>query len=245
MHQPPGARHAIERFSSLLSNPHQAFAGIPPHDLHFAGLILAPDLIYPTGPVDTIAPDLWSDALNAKVLGTVATAQAFLPVVCDAKARVLMLTPSIVSSLRPPFHSVETMVVGALEGFVASLRGELETLGVEVCHLKLGTFDYGNAGGGHHLQHSPTRGPAWSASTRKAKGTSLRELHNAVFDALTQKRSRKVRWVGRGSITYEVIGNWIPSGLVGWMMGKRRVCWEVVEPRMEDSLQWEKVERTT
>jgi len=156
-----------------------------------------------------------------------------------------VLTPSIVSSLRPPFHSVETMVVGALEGFTASLRGELSTLGVEVCHFKLGTFEYGSAGGRHHLQHSPTRGPAWSAPTRKARGSSLRELHNAVFDALTTQRPRRVRRVGRGSITYDIVGNWVPSGLVGWMMGMRPVAWEATEPHMEDSLQWEKVERTT
>ena len=77
-----------------------------------------------------------------------------------------------------------------------------------------------------------------------SSGSSLRELHKAIFDALTQKRPRAVWRVGRGSVTYDVVGNWVPAGLVGWMLGIRRVSLnEGVEPRLEDSVQsWEKVE---
>jgi len=264
------AQEAIERFNNLLLSPHIAFSGASPHNLHFNGLILVPDLIYPSGPIETVSPELWSDALNAKVLSTIATTQAFLPTICEFKARVLVLTPSIVSSLKPPFHGVESAVVGALEGFTASLRGELGTLGIAVCQFKLGTFDYGSVGGKHHLQS--IGGPktyTWPASARAhyahnyvtqsriagskglfnehgsaASGSALRELHNAVFDALTQKHPRKVWRVGRGSVAYDVVGNWVPAGLVGWMIGIRRVSLdEVAEPQLEDSTQsWEKVE---
>lgn len=240
--------------------------------MNFRGLILVPDLIYPSGPVETVSPELWSDALNAKVLNTIATTQAFLPTICDFKARVLVLTPGIVSSLRPPFHGVESAVVGALEGFTTSLRGELGTLGIEVCQLKLGTFTYNNVGGKQHLQRmNEPMTHTWSQSTRSlyahnyltqsriarnrgafndsesvsmSTGSSLRELHNAVFDSLTQKHPRKVWRVGRGSVAYDFVGNWVPTGLVGWMLGIRRVSLdEAAEPKLEDSVQsWEKVE---
>ncbi|PVI08176.1 DUF1776-domain-containing protein [Periconia macrospinosa] len=265
-----GTQEAMGRFHNMLIRPHVAFAGASPHNLHFRGIVLVPDLVYPNGPIETISPELWSDALNAKVLNTIAVTQAFLPTICDFQARVLMLTPSIVSSLRPPFHGVETAVVSALEGFTASLRGELGTLGIQVCQFKLGTFDCTHVGTKHHVQ--PTAGPntiAWPATSRKlfqanyvnqsrvlqsremfnpagsSSGSPLRTLHNAVFDALVQARPQKVWHVGRGSLTYDVVGNWVPAGLVGWMMGVRRVTPDArAEPQLQDSVQlWEKVER--
>lgn len=228
-------------------------------------MLLVPDLIFPTGPIETVSPELWSDALNAKVLNTIAVTQVLLPTICEFRARVMMLTPSIISSLRPPFHSVETTIVSALEGFLASLRAELGTLGIDAVQFHLGTFDLTNVGPKHHLQAKATGSPhAWPTTTRALyannfvnqtrveqnrglldhSGSSLRELHNAVFDALTQKRPRKVWRVGRGSVTYDVVGNWVPSGLVGWMMGLRRVSLDTAsKPKLEDSVQsWERID---
>ncbi|CAI6271983.1 unnamed protein product [Periconia digitata] len=269
-----GTQEAMNRFQSMLLRPHIAFSGASPHNLHFRGIVLVPDLVYPNGPIETVPPQRWSDALNAKVLNTIAITQAFLPTICEFKARVLMLTPSIVSSLQPPFHGVETTVVRALEGFTSSLRGELGTLGIQVCQFKLGTFDCTHMGGKQHVQ--PLAGAdtvAWPATSRKlfqanymnqsrvarsrdmfnatgnGSGSPLRQLHNAVFDALIQKRPQKVWHVGRGSLTYSIVGNWVPAGLVGWMMGVRRVMEEEeedgsMEPQVENSVQqWEKVDR--
>lgn len=81
------------------------------------------------------------------------------------------------------------------------------------------------------------------------KGSSLRELHKAVFDALTVKKPAKVWHVGSGSFLYEVVGNWVPAGMVGWMTGLRNSG--VVKEEMggdesaapEGSVEWEKVER--
>lgn len=263
-----GTQEAIERFNSMLARPHVAFTGAAPHNLNLKGVVLVPDLIFPTGPVETISPELWSDALNAKILNTIAVTQALLPTICHFKSRVLMLTPSIIASLRPPFHSVETTVVSALEGFQASLRAELGTLGIDVLQFHLGTFDYSHVGSKQQLQTRNIGNPiAWPATTRNLyatnfenqtraaqsrgflhnasnSGSSLRELHNTVFDALTQKRPRAVWRVGRGSVTYDAVGTWLPRGLVGWMMGLRRVSLDTGSaPKLEDSVQsWEKIE---
>jgi len=262
-----GTQEAIERFHETLKRPHVAFNGASPHNLILRGIVLVPDLIFPTGPVETVSPELWSDALNAKVLNTIAVTQALLPTICEFKSRVLMLTPSIIASLRPPFHSVETTIVKALEGFSASLRAELGTLGIDVIQFHLGTFDYSNVGPKHHLQTRAADSPyAWPATTRAlyarnfesqtrtghnrgflnadSSGSSMRELHNAVFDAMTQKRPRSVWRVGRGSVTYDLVGSWVPEGLVGWMMGLRRVSLDTYSaPKLEDSVQsWERVD---
>ncbi|KAK8203816.1 hypothetical protein IWZ01DRAFT_96091 [Phyllosticta capitalensis] len=270
---PLDAQYTIERFTNTLLSPHHAFPGASAHKMNFAGLVHVPDLIYPSGPVETIPPEYWSDALNAKVLNTIATTQAFLPVVCQFKSRVVLLTPSIVSSLKPPFHSVQSTIVGALEGFASSLSGELGTIGIDLCHIKLGTFDCSGVGNKQSLQSIREGHPdAWPASTRMlyaenyvtqsrvaasrglfadngsvAKGSSLRELHNAVFDCLTRRRAQQVWRVGRGSVAYDIVGKWVPSGLVRWMLGIRpggAARAVDAEPQLKDSVAWEKVEAT-
>ncbi|KAF2099462.1 DUF1776-domain-containing protein [Rhizodiscina lignyota] len=268
--EPLTSQLAIERFNQLLATPHGD--GTSRH-LQFTGLVLVPDLVYPSGPIETVSAELWSDALTAKVVGTVATTQAFLPTVCAHKARVLVLTPSIVPSLRPAFHGVETAVVGALEGFTHTLQRELGTLGIPVTQLRLGSFDCSTIGERTHmLPLSSSATLMWPLSARNLyaqnflsqgrigmnngiftesgsspKGSSLRELHHAVFDNLTQRYPQQVVRVGRGSLIYDLVGRFVPGGLVGWILGMRRVSLdEVAQARMEDSVAaWEKVERST
>lgn len=92
------------------------------------------------------------------------------------------------------------------------------------------------------LVHQPS---PWHSSQRAAlqrstltqpsfiKGSSARELHNAVFDALappqifrpfglfdwpmTSKRHSTI-FVGSGARLYDIIGNWVPGGVVGAVM---------------------------
>jgi hypothetical protein len=269
--EPFSTRTSMDRFNNLLSSQHHAFTGARPHELSFAGLILVPDLVYSSGPIETLPAEIWSEALDSKVLRTIATVQAFLPTICEFKSRILVLTPSIVSSLRPPFHSIENTVVSALDGFSITLERELSTLGIPVCQLKLGSFDLSNFGARHHLQPiGLSRTSSWPASARTlyaqnfitqsrvaeskgifgengstSKGSSLRDLHHAVFDALTAKHPQRMRRVGRGSVAYDMIGTLVPSSIVGWMLGLRRVSLvEVATPRQVDdaSHSWEKVE---
>lgn len=65
---------------------------------------------------------------------------------------------------------------------------------------------------------------------RSVRGTPARDLHFAVFDALApspksffggREKKKEAVYVGRGSRAYELVGNWVPGGLVGWMLGLR------------------------
>jgi NAD(P)-dependent dehydrogenase (short-subunit alcohol dehydrogenase family) len=278
--QPIETQEAMQRFKKLLLSRHHAFAGASPHGLAFAGLIIAPDLNYPSGPVETIAPELWSDALNTKVVATIAIAQAFLPAICEFTARLLVLTPNVVASLNPAFHGMESTIVSALDGFTTTMRRELHTLGITVSQIKLGNFDFSHTGARNHLQTmSSSRTLSWPLNARRlyaqnfinqgriaegrglfsggengsiAKATSPRELHHTVFDALTQSRPKKVYRVGRGSLAYDIVGQWVPGGIVGWVLGLRKVSLEELNGPaaipVEDSFHaqaqtWEQVER--
>ena len=213
----------------------------------FAGLVLVPDATFPSGPLEMISPDLWSDALNAKVLNTVATIQAFMKILREFNAPVLLLTPSIISSLRPPFHSVESTVVGALEGLAGSIQAELASLGVDVYHIKLGNFNCSNMGEMQALERDQgAEVMSWPSFDRAAyarnflleqgqsggqsiltalknrrRGSPLRKLNNAVFDSLARRNVWSLRRIGQGSILYPTVGALAPSRLISWMMGVR------------------------
>lgn len=58
---------------------------------------------------------------------------------------------------------------------------------------------------------------------RGLKGSSLRHLHNSVFDVIDGSITAHTIRVGLGAGVYGFVGRWAPRGLVAWMMGIRKV----------------------
>lgn len=234
------AQQQIGRFRNLLAREHRAFDTAEPHTLQFVGLILMPDTTAAPARIEDVGSEEWSDALNAKVLGTIATAQMFLPSIVEHKAKILLLAPSVTPSLKPAGSAVESTVYGALDGFISTLAAELKEDGVVVSQFKLGSFDI-------PAQHAKQRRDGKEVG--KVKATPVRKIQDAVFDALVQKGGRRTWYVGQGSLAYEMVGRWVPAGVVGWMMGNRQRkerVQEVTEEEMRSSsgsLTWEKVEQ--
>ncbi|KAK3719034.1 hypothetical protein LTR37_004598 [Vermiconidia calcicola] len=233
------AQEQLALFQQLLAREHRAFQEAEPHHLNFVGFIIVPDTQSTPTRIEDVSSEEWSDFLNAKVLNTIATTQLFLPSITKHKAKVLLLTPSVTPSLKPPMHAVESTVYGALEGFTTSLAAEMRQEGVTVSHFKLGNIDIPSVTAKQRRE---------GQSAPRLKATPLRRLHDSVFDALVSKRPRRTWHVGRGSLAYDIIGNWMPAGVVGWMMGTSRRPNVVEEVKEEDlrssqeSLTWEKVE---
>ncbi|BDD54469.1 hypothetical protein MAP00_000086 [Monascus purpureus] len=72
--------------------------------------------------------------------------------------------------------------------------------------------------------------PMASTGPGAVRGSPARNLHYAVFDAIEatprnifgrRKAKEAVVYVGRGARCYGIIGEWVPGGLVGWMLGLR------------------------
>ncbi|KAJ5103912.1 hypothetical protein N7532_004441 [Penicillium argentinense] len=83
---------------------------------------------------------------------------------------------------------------------------------------------------GQQYLSSVEQRPVASAGPSTVRGSPARNLHYALMDALEPasvnflgRRTRKkaVMYVGRGARSYNFIGAWVPSGLVGLMMGYR------------------------
>ena len=80
-------------------------------------------------------------------------------------------------------------------------------------------------------------------------GTSLKALHNNVFDAIVRGKGRnRTVFVGQGARTYDLMGRLVPDGLVTWMMnvGKPKQAASPTpdregSPEGTSSAEWEKV----
>ncbi|KAI2638445.1 DUF1776-domain-containing protein [Xylaria nigripes] len=264
---PSSASSSVERFAAFLQTPHVAVPNTKPYYLTFTSVILIPSLHYQTSPIATIPPSSFADLFKTHLLQPILTIQAFLPLLTSRLSllpstqgntaekaavqtpKVLVFTPSIISSINPPFHAPEATVCSALSAFTDVLTAELRPLDVPVTHLQLGTFDFtgfvparGNMNPGSLPPYVETQ--QWPEAAQLAyarnyrsqsssvisagrirglRGSSLRDLHTAVFDVMDGSESRSVVRVGLGAGLYGLVGRWAPRSLVAWMMGTRRV----------------------
>lgn len=149
-------------------------------------------------------------------------------------------------------------MAGGLQNYIATLRKEIQSQDVNIVQFQLGQFDYGLWVEDDRQQLVLSQHFSVAEATRQkpekkdlpkqpAKGTSLRELHNDVFDAIVRgKGENGTIFVGRGSRTYDLVGKWAPAGIVGWMMGAGKTddhkpALEVAEHEGSSEGGWDKV----
>ncbi|KAL8711262.1 MAG: hypothetical protein Q9225_007148, partial [Loekoesia sp. 1 TL-2023] len=224
---PSSLSSTIRKFTALL-DPSNA----PKYPLHLASFILLPQTPSPPSPqsISDLSADSWSDALTTHLLSPFTLLQAFLPLISSHKASILFLTPTNTPSLSPPSHGIENVIAGGMERYISTLRKEMSSpQTTNIVQFKLGAFDdasdrdaFKMAVALRHDKNTSDGSPdAVSPSTTepsKVRGTPLRELHLAVFDAIVGKR-RGTIYVGRGSRMYHSLGKFAPEGLVAWMLG--------------------------
>ncbi|KJZ77492.1 hypothetical protein HIM_03216 [Hirsutella minnesotensis 3608] len=256
---PPRAGAAIERFASFLISPQAPGPSVKPNQLTLKSVILIPSLHYQTSPIATIPPSSFADLFNTHLLQPILTIQAFLPLLTSrlnpigerwVPPKVLVFTPSIISSINPPFHAPEATVCSALSAFTEVLTAELRPLDIPVTHVQLGTFDFssfmpaaraiaalpssgnprdtlGWPDGARHVYGrnfvAQTSSAISGGRIRGLRGSSLRQLHNTVFDVIDGSITGDRVRVGLGASVYGFVGRWAPRGLVSWMMGIRKV----------------------
>jgi hypothetical protein len=150
---------------------------------------------------------------------------------------------------------------------------------IPITELKLGNFDMGSLSPLPCARTVPTQSTLyqgsssalittdksqhWHSSQRAAhtrrtlgshapfiRGSSAREFHNAVFDALSppqifrpfgihalefsSRRQYNIVFVGTGARVYDVVGKYFPSGIVGLLMGWNRLKTRVAPTKPRD-----------
>lgn len=260
MPQPSSTKEAIEKFTGHISTPQQPISNVSSHTLHLTAVILVPGPSLPASPIISLSPPTWFDTLNTRLLAPFTTLQAFLPLLASQKSTLLFLTPSIVPSLTPPSHAAESVVAGGLQHYISTLRKETQGQDINIVQFQLGHFDYGLTASDDQQQLVLSQHMSVAEATRKrlqqkgllqekSMGTSLRELHNSIFDAIVRGKGRNgTIFVGQGARVYDIVGKLVPGGIVGWMMsaGKTKAAAPKLAEREESpsgSAEWEKVNK--
>lgn len=128
-------------------------------------------------------------------------------------------------------HGLDNVTAGAMQSYISTLRKEVMHQGINVVHLKLGTFESGRGTVDKALVLRAAYGRMSGANGKKLDGvmpaehsqSSLRELHNSVFDAIARGKGRGgTVFVGQGSRTYDWVSRWVPSGLIGRILEFRK-----------------------
>ncbi|CEL06184.1 hypothetical protein ASPCAL07291 [Aspergillus calidoustus] len=208
---PQDVHSSLNELHTMITQPHSPMPGVPPHICQLSGLILVPSPNFVAGPVATIPPSSWVDTINTRLLSPILTTQLFLPLLTlrNTNSTIILVYPSISSSLSAPFAGPEVATARSLSGFATSLRRELGLLrhnNVDLVELRLGNIDLGpqyRAPNSHiagtevltwSVQQRALYGPQYlnsieqrpvaSAGPGMVRGSPARALHNAVLDAL-------------------------------------------------------------
>ncbi|MCJ1414356.1 hypothetical protein MMC32_000682 [Xylographa parallela] len=272
---PASAAYTLDRFSANLAHPPR-HGTASMHALRLAAFIILPSYpsTLPTGTITTLTPSQWSDALNTHLIYPLGLLHSFLPLLlsqaqsASASQRpqpptLLLLSPSLPTSLHLPHHAPESLTTSALTSYLRTLRSETPPTSLTITTLKLGALSLSSSSHTNKLGLQPyqrygspssgsrTPSPAEQASREKvrasdarAQAMELRELHNGVFDAVVGARTGTV-FVGRGSWAYDLVGRCVPGGVVGWMLrrkGARRLRDAGVGENLGGSAEWERVE---
>lgn len=244
----------MDRFITYIHSPHAVFPGTKSHYYTLRSLIVIPTSKFPTIPIASLPKSTYTDLLNSRLLQPIFIIQHFLPLfqnlslthsnACsgtpsEPKPSIVILTPSIISSINPAFHLPEASITSAISSFTSVLEQEVAPLSISVTHLQLGNFDISTFSPykrQNTIQSQRAETLSWDENTRNNYGrnytvstsakwgnqSNLRVLNRAVVDAMYNGSGGIVR-VGSGSSIYGFVGKWVPRGVVGWMMGLRKV----------------------
>jgi hypothetical protein len=230
--------------STRSSSPGYSPAGAD--SLTLAGIVILPGTSgYPIDPLIHLAPNDIIDTINTRVLSPILTVQQFLPLLSRfsqpaSPSSIVFAYSSIPKSLDSPNQIPEVITAASISSLTQSLRREIRAANASITlsELRLGNFDVGpykpeQALTQQNHWHSSHRASTPSPTRAIVKGSSTRDFHNAVFDALapavtfrpfglfdyTVSKPHGITYVGSGARFYAVVGSTLPSGLVGWMMG--------------------------
>ncbi|KAM7194265.1 mitochondrial D-beta-hydroxybutyrate dehydrogenase [Naviculisporaceae sp. PSN 640] len=271
---PLSAGASIERFAHYLQTPQAAVPGAKRHHMSLRAVLLVPSLNYTTSPIATIPPSVFADLFNTHLLNPILTAQSFLPLLTarlsandESPPKVLVFTPSIISSINPPFHAPEATVCAALSSFTEVLTAELRPLGIPVTHFQLGTFDFAGFSQAqlrhHHLQQqSGLRQGLLCASTGadtltwpdSARHAYARNFETQCGSAISAGRIRGMRGaqlrdlhnavfdVIDGSITSSTVRVGLGAGVYGFVgrwVPRSLVAWMMGIRKVDELKTWQ------
>ncbi|KAF9545943.1 hypothetical protein EC957_010328 [Mortierella hygrophila] len=189
----------------------------------------------PPGSIEKVELDLWRQAVNTNITGTVIAAQTFMPLMRRTLAlakprrspRLIFVSSAITGSIGFPFQSAICASHHAVESIADSLRREVKSQGIDVVCLRPGIADrsfrkeWGKKSskasvGGLGLLN--TMDPTKILRTAFKSESTTAALCDATYDAITKNKPAACVRVGSGSLSYSFVGWVVPRSIVDWSL---------------------------
>ncbi len=178
------------------------------------------------GPIEHIPLDDLRKQLEVNVTGQVAVTQAFLPMIREAKGRVVLIGSIGGRTPSAPFIGAYTASKFALEAIADSLRQEMRPAGVHVSIVEPGTIvtplwdkgvdnfdeDLAKIPQHHHAYYEPAMHKARAIATKLTKtGISPDVVAKKVEHALTSTRPKTRYLVGKDAYARAYLETLMPD----------------------------------
>jgi NAD(P)-dependent dehydrogenase (short-subunit alcohol dehydrogenase family) len=179
-------------------------------------------------PVEHTPLDLLQHVYEINLFGQIATIQAFLPLVRQAKGRIVN-TCSVGDHLTPPFAGVLASSKAAFASMSSALRLELRGQGIHVCVIEPGSINTpavektlgavektiaGFSPQARALYGEPLRRMAAAFAKNERAGSSPESVAKVVERALTERNPKTRYAAGKDSIKLAVLARFLPETLL-------------------------------
>jgi NAD(P)-dependent dehydrogenase (short-subunit alcohol dehydrogenase family) len=169
---------------------------------------------------------------EVNVFGQLAVTQAFLPLVRQARGRIVMIS-SITALIVTPYHGPYSAGKACLNAFADALRLEMKPFGVRVATLIIGGVrtpiwdKIEDETATVAAKFPAATAPLYAENQRKAltyfvkKGRSSRppeEIIRPIVLALTRRRPKATYFVGYGARFYGALGRVLSGRLRDWVI---------------------------
>lgn len=231
----------LSKFRKLLQMPVVPFAGAEPHTLNLQGIVFAPLLYFPLGPIENITVASWLKVNERFNVYFKLLSSGLISMARDHKSKLIVVYPNTVRNLNIPYHAPEAVFQSSVTSLFTALSRELGSKDVSVTHVRMGNLNVSShdkvAGKSKISSLVASEVKGWNEDVKSiyadrfsraehranpirttGKGSSLREFYHIIFDILYAKHPPKVVYCGTGARFYEWLPKFLPQSLLDMVL---------------------------
>ncbi|CAK7896560.1 hypothetical protein CAAN1_04S06458 [[Candida] anglica] len=234
----------LAKFQNYLSIPVVPFQGAAPHTLKLVGVVFAPSLYFPLGPIENVTVASWNKVLERIQIPLKLFSSGLINLVRTQQSKIILISSHMTSSLDLPYHSAETLHQKSIESLFTSLTREVAHQNISVTQVKLGNLNITNQrvspeSRKSNIINSEIR--SWSEEMRELyatnfsksqfkfnpmrtsrRGANLRDLYHQLYDLIypinQSQRNPATVYCGTGARTYDWVSKVLPEYVITWLL---------------------------
>lgn len=233
----------ISSYRQFLDQPVVPFEGATPHQMKLVGVVFAPSMYFPIGPVESISTSNWTRINDRLTLLASLLSGGLISLIRHHGSRTILLSSSIISDLNPPYQAPETLYQRSLQSLFTAFTREVGQHKLLVTQVRLGNLRSSNHATSHSRIASTVNSQvrSWDSSLRElyatgfskslqrsnpirksgGSGTPLVELYHTLFDLIysTKRRNPSIVYCGTGARAYNLISRLLPESWIACLLG--------------------------